>query len=447
MAFLRAYHDATIGRCLFESVPRPLCERAGNAVAGGRLRFDASRAGACLEAARKAPCDSVAQHFYTTLEMTPDLMAFVPGCEGVLAGVRKAGEGCREVREKSLFIGECAGGLFCDTSQRTGCEGTCAPLLGEGEACKESHRGQCAPGLGCRKGKCAPLRKRHGEACAADDACLGKCVDGKCVAYGLLGGPCNASQFGMACVRELTCDRAVRRCVARREAGAGCEADDECAAGLACVEKRCAPRGEAGAACAGAAGCLESLRCLGGRCVAPSANGGPCVEARDCVDVQADCRVLAPGQSATCHVGPAPVGASCRAAAECAAPATCRADPTGGKRCAPKLALGKACAEPTDCESKLCRDGKCVAPAAIGGACATHLDCRSGLACLDQRCANPLAAGAACENYLQCAPELFCYASKVCAPRAVLGAACEPVGCAEGLTCIDAKCVLTPCKE
>lgn len=114
-------------------------------------------------------------------------------------------------------------------------------------------------------------------------------------------------------------------------AGADCEANGECGAGLTCVAKKCAARGAADAACEGEAACLESLRCIAGKCGSASANGGPCEQANDCADANADCHVLAPGAAATCHVGKLPVGAPCEATYDCEDVAYCRADAAGAK--------------------------------------------------------------------------------------------------------------------
>jgi hypothetical protein len=448
VAFVRAFLDATVVRCVpgMKGLVRcPLCDKAGNAVVGGRLRLDPSRTAACLTAAREAPCGPIAETFLWTVVGSADALSMVPACRTALAGSRGPGEGCREVREKSLFIEECAEGHFCDRTKRTGCESTCMPRLAEGAACVQRSDGQCGPGLGCQRGKCTALRRKpHGAACTADDQCLDRCIEGRCVTAGLDGARCGGDQD---CAGDLRCDAATSRCITRQGLAGTCSSTRDCSWGRACIAGQCAVRLGGGTACDADDACADSLRCVGGTCATPSRRGGRCDDADDCADVDARCLALSPDAATVCHVGVVPLGASCELDALCGPEGRCRGEAGGRSICVPRLPVGTSCAQPNDCHDDLCVDDRCVAPAAAGGQCIDDRGCQSGLACAEGLCVPLGGAGQACAGSNLCAPSLVCGAEGTCVPRASVGAACVPLGCEDGLTCFDGVCVLTPCTE
>jgi hypothetical protein len=158
------------------------------------------------------------------------------------------GAACQPVTFFSLD--RCASDLVCaDTSCGEGaaigasCANTpCAPggrCLEDTQVCKQTRLPgetcettfQCPSAHACSGGRCAPL-PIVGESCEAVDGCLGaRCDEGVCTLIPD-GEPC---EDGVGCAGF--CDRspATPVCVPRRAEGAGCEDDDECTAGTACL--------------------------------------------------------------------------------------------------------------------------------------------------------------------------------------------------------------------
>ncbi len=196
---------------------------------------------ACEEAMRKAfdGCDWVGP-------FPPEVPA---ACLGVVKGAIAAGRRCRS----SL---ECAGEQRCHGVGPT-TTGRCGPPSADGERCG----GSADPLAGfarqndvdarhpeckgwCERTKCA-ARVAVGGACALGAACgTGKlCVAGKCAeaAPAKVGEKCpgDACEPGAQCVRGA--------CVARKAAGAACNADFECRGG--CLRANAAKPGVCGKKC------------------------------------------------------------------------------------------------------------------------------------------------------------------------------------------------------
>lgn len=96
----------------------------------------------------------------------------------------------------------------------------------------------------CFKQKCVPLVAK-GNACTRSDECgiNASCVHGKCAnfTYAKVGESCTT----LSCERGLEC--LSNRCIARKPAGAECEADRECIGG--CLREAKASKGKCGKRC------------------------------------------------------------------------------------------------------------------------------------------------------------------------------------------------------
>jgi hypothetical protein len=105
-------------------------------------------------------------------------------------------------------------------------------------------------------------------------------VSDTCVAYKLVGEACTSNGFARDCVATAYCDVALRKCAARKPAGAACgdgasSAQVECAAGNYCpAGGTCAAQAAQGAACTADKQCLTDS-CVNGMCrPSPSADFG-----------------------------------------------------------------------------------------------------------------------------------------------------------------------------
>lgn len=210
----------------------------------------------------------------------------LPACRAALVGTVAADGAC-------IAHAACADGLFCSRpTEEARCEGTCA-AIGAGRCDADAH-------------------------CPAGQRCVHDWqVGNHCAAPSTAGAPCNVDE---ACAAGLHCPYA--------EGGSTCRA-------LPAVGELCSGACVAGSTCALAPGAAES------RCTRTPVAGDPCVDA-SCADgfwcdldasEQGLCRArAASGEPCT--------ASSCAAGLVCVgAPATCR----------PVAALGEPCVDDTHC--------------------------------------------------------------------------------------------------
>lgn len=213
-------------------------------------RADVAAVTACADAVAASSCDD---------------LAHVDACR--FKGTRAEDAAC-SVDE------QCASGTCVRASDTQAC-GKCLKSYKAGDACTEG----CGPDLTCVDGKCAPLG-RVGAPCKGPRSCLGTatCKGGTCAAqpvegdacnvdpgsdaqvfcyfpYGCegkkciprklanVGEPCGAGQ-GPFCTRS-TCDVQSHQCVPLPGDGQSCDAANECAAPLRCLDKHCGMPGKA----------------------------------------------------------------------------------------------------------------------------------------------------------------------------------------------------------
>jgi len=236
--------------------------RAEDAVAAGRMGWNANAAGRCVEATREAFCTAA-----------PFSDA---SCGEYLVGLVAEGGACTSDYE-------CQGGAACEDAVCgvQCCVGACGapPTItidppsraAIGEPC-DSHA-DCVVEAYCEEdGVCTPMPDEEG------DRCLFGCAPGdlycdvdalQCRAYAGMGESCDlAGLAAPPCNRAYSyCDGA---CVARPGAGEPCDSDVRlCIPSLYCdASGTCRERNAAGAACADADQCQDVCDQEGGQCVA-----------------------------------------------------------------------------------------------------------------------------------------------------------------------------------
>jgi len=286
-------------------------------------------------------------------------------------------------------------------------------------------------------------------------------------------GVCRAAGEGQACGGsdpprcEVSsyCDRATRRCVARRASGA-CSGSGECAAGFVCLGTAgaactgtgctCAGCGAEGQPCCDPPRCGAGLECDGQRCRAPGGIGDACdLRHRRSCAADFSCRVdEVAGLAGTCDV-PSTDGAACWFGWECAPGLACLdADPDAGRRgaCGTPRGPGEPCRPPVhdatgDCATSLYCDGTCHARGGSGDACGAGLDlCSTGLWCVPlpdrsgSRCGGLPGAGEACLSPYFCADGTYCDASRACVSHRRAGEACAAATECASTVCESGTC-------
>jgi hypothetical protein len=218
-------YGAMLARCWFytpdlEGLAGGTCASIARGVEAGRIAFDRSSVGACIEAIRNLPCDE-----WGEWDEAP------AACRAMFAGRVAADGAC-------FFAADCSGedALRCVFDDP--CAGRCVPYPKVGESC--SNASPCSP---------------------RDD-----CVDGECMAPGQLGDPCDRKVH--RCEAGLLCDGST--CVPLRTEGQPCDGIGDCAPALTCVqvdrEYQCQPRRVEGE------GCYSDRCALGLECHSPDSN-------------------------------------------------------------------------------------------------------------------------------------------------------------------------------
>jgi hypothetical protein len=244
------------------------------AVAKGTVEYDGTKVPACLDTVRSKGCAVLSTRLGGL-------------CSDVLRGTIAAGQPC-------TFNAECTPGLFCKT---TTCPGVCTAFLAEGAACEDDDN--CQDGLNCSDQNvcetsmtldlsgaagdtcditgakfcqdalfCAAVSIAGGapvfqceakpasgchvafpEECPAGQFCKlpPNVLEGACTAMPKAGEPCGKYSPGDSrnvCAPGTVCDVAAGNCVAFKDLGGSCTADDQCYSGRcstagACVSSKC----------------------------------------------------------------------------------------------------------------------------------------------------------------------------------------------------------------
>ncbi len=286
------------------------------ALAAGRIKFDAAKAAQCLEGLQKTSCPALYQ------AMTSQPGAAVAACAQVLVGQQPAGAAC-------THVGECAAGAQCVFG--ASCPGKCQAWSKVNQPC--SAQAPCEPGVAtCSGGSCAALASA---------------VGGKCIDY--------------QCALPLYCNVATGTCAQLGLADAPCTASGQlCWAGLTCFAPAgqsgtCKPLGVKGSACLSHANCNPlgpqgALLCIGGTCQVGPGPGAPCFDWQ-CSGGWCDSTALPP----TCQGWPA-LGKPCALGALCGPGAVCSSG-----LCKALGAAGQPCLSGSECLSGACYGGTCAA--------------------------------------------------------------------------------------
>lgn len=248
-----------------------------SAIDMGKIVYDASNAGACIDALANRECDLTSQ----SSRFLPDVCrtiavgavhggqacafdeecisrtcvvpaCFAACCQGACSGddppVRpRVGQSCAHV--------PCDAGSFCDETH------SCVALKAVGMRC--TGPAECQYGLGCTLGACEPLPEL-GEPC--HDACRDAgttCSPASqtCVRSGLAGAACTLSTVGTDCSPQYPCD-VTGHCSGGIALGEACGEGDMCAGDGAVCD---VPVGAAGGVCAlpkpDGAACGRSAAC------------------------------------------------------------------------------------------------------------------------------------------------------------------------------------------
>ncbi len=287
-----------------------------------------------------------------------------------------------------------------------------------GEECSTYRGFECAPGLACdffdaASGVCVETLST-GDACFADYNCYGDLLcdfaTGTCVQPAGPGEACAYTdpadpQVGtetIRCAGSLVCDPLSETCGSQTCGfGSSCDQDNECPAGLSCVQYRCDLPALAGEQCYSDDDCGSGLCIYTGSanvCQDPVGDGEACAEHRQCT-------------SEFC-------------------------DPSAGQ-CAATIAAGSACdpALPAEqCTDGFCDGVDCVAFGEVGDVC-PDVQCNyiDNEQCWDGTCqAFPLPDGATCSSPFDCQSGSC---STVCQPPPAIGDACSLGGCGNDTFC------------
>lgn len=273
------------------------------AISMGTMSYDASQAGACIDALNAQGCGVVTSR--------PPA-----ACDALFVGHVAVGGAC-------AIDEECQGNAYC--SADTACPGTCQTFVSSGGTCTRD--AACATGLRCGNGTCqapggagASCQGGTGVECAGGLICAGgsTTATGTCRATSEVfaagsGQACNVlmSQFcqeGLSCIvagiTSQTCG------TGGLASGAACHPSvpDACAVGLYCAgtnptggdfDGTCTALPGDGMACATSvlgSFCADGTVCVSGTCRTVQANGGSCTDGAQCFS--ADC------SSGTCIAPP-----------------------------------------------------------------------------------------------------------------------------------------------
>jgi hypothetical protein len=269
--------------------------------------------------------------------------------------------------------------LPCNQAEATdaGCEPLPPPPVDSPCELDKLFVGQIAEGELCTSLDGVSLDCEPGTTCGVG---VGLGISGRCVAIKQQGESCSAQE---ECDDDLYCSLLDATCQLPRREGEVCVfADREdpspppetlllhCASDLSCdpITNTCVARCQSGAACTTDLECDEEqgLACILGRCGVPRAEGLPCVEDDDCeADLHCGFDIFDP--AALVCTGARPNNAACLAHDECAS-GFC---PLQTLRCAPQVDVGSSCPSGDNAQ---CDGGACVREEPLG-ICSGPADC------------------------------------------------------------------------
>lgn len=310
-------------------------------VNAGRLKFDATAAGKCVDAFKKLD-----QASCWGANAVLDDAAIERNCVPVFKGLVAEGADCYDAAE-------CAAGS-CDFSDNA-CPGKCAAFRTAGQSC-DGEGLLCADGLACSgEGVCAK-RAEVGESCE-----------------------------DVECVEGLVCDVNGKCAAVAAPAAVGAECDETrpCADGLFCNRPdwsepgQCAQRVAPGGTCAYSSECQGRQICVGagfgmegdllGKCALPQDVGGPCAPTpEDAWFVESGCYGVLACDPATSKCVKAPKAGQPCIDFDCAEGAYCNDE----DQCVAQKANGQPCEYDEECVSYECgEEGVCVPYSGDGAAC------------------------------------------------------------------------------
>ncbi len=228
------------------------CQNLARAAAAHRVKHDASKEQACLDAIPQASCDSIDAG-----------LTAVAACAEAVSGQVPASGSCY----KDL---ECAGSARCQSTDASSpCLGTCKPVVSVGGNCTSSS--ECAAGARCPSSVCEIARTSG--ACTSDEECADGYLcsgdPGACTATKKLGERCTPGAG--ECQNYTYCAGDPATCTLWPSVGAACSdatepSEDyrECLGG-ACVNGTCVEHLAVGSSCTASKQC-SSGNCGNGAC-------------------------------------------------------------------------------------------------------------------------------------------------------------------------------------
>jgi hypothetical protein len=223
------------------------CERFSSEVRAGRIKFEPTLAGACLQALAGGsfPCEPLL------------LLTGVAACREVATAAVPLGGGCQSFNFFS-GVSECAGGAYCRDGASS-CMGVCTALIPVAQDC-DPNTDRCAEDARCDLAtkRCVPRPPEAGPGQACGGASNVQCRSGSyCVFPRTASGVCRATTTSGSCSRDGHCSSGTRclgpegqrRCAPPKKLGEPCTAGwNECSAspfgrceGGVCTERRAEP--------------------------------------------------------------------------------------------------------------------------------------------------------------------------------------------------------------
>ncbi len=247
-------------------------------VDSGKVTFDGNAAQACLDAISTTPCDGTQM----AARITPS------ACNAIVVGTVAMSGACEQ-------SAECQSGACvvpdCGSACCTGSCGAAQAPAGSGEPCLTR---ACDVGLACNETSetCVALGGSGAGCMYFDDCAYGLgCAGGECAPLPAIGAPCpdgECADVGAVCNEQATC-------VMVGLPGSPCATDDDCAPYVTCNGTSCVTNPTLGQPCTTT--CSDGSYCGSGTCVAPAGSGAACT-------LDAQCASRYCGGSAGCEAAP-----------------------------------------------------------------------------------------------------------------------------------------------
>ncbi|MDX2018699.1 MAG: hypothetical protein SF187_00555 [Deltaproteobacteria bacterium] len=355
-----------------------------------------------------------------------------PDADPTATGLSR-GEAC--VRDDQCTEGHCADGVCCDNT----CDGVCMACTFDKTG---STTGQCAPTKsGVAHAKC---ETKDAKTCGTTGMCngAGKCSfwdsTNECVAATCTGGDYVPAQKcnGTGSCQAASPSKCGEYACTPQGCKTGCVGNNDCSAGVQCINGKCGGKRALGDSCNGNSECTSPGFCIDGVCCGSKCDGvceacsanitggnnGECIPIPASKGIQAECTVQSASSCGTtgrcdgarqCEFFAAGTdcaaqmctGTTQTAARKCDGAGTCLAAMTtdcvpgkcdaatkqckltcgadgdcaagaycDGNTCKPKKGAAAMCGRPGECGSNFCADGKCCNQA-CSGSC---LECSTG---------------------------------------------------------------------